>query len=216
MTTASAVTVRRATDADIPLLTQAEMMVSVMPDGQSMWDAAEIGEGHTAADIVAALFAIRAWHWANVEDFSILDVDGAPAALCAVFDASHGEPRIAIDFDRVPELADRLGWSGATADHFARTYRALWGEDLTWLRPQAAAIIETVAVLPAYRGLRLGDRLMEVAKADARARGFGSLGVMVVVGNERAEQLYAPLRARNHLRRGVLRRRVPGHRQGPR
>jgi ribosomal protein S18 acetylase RimI-like enzyme len=184
-----AATSRRATDADIPLLTDAELLVSMMPDGHSMWDEVALG-GRKKGEVVSALFALRAWHWANVEDFTILEVRGEPAALGAVFDARYGEPRIAVDLARTGDLAERLGWDAAAADGFARSYRALWGADLSYLVPQAPAIVETVAVLPAFRGLRLGDRLMAALKADAAARGFEALGVMVVAGNAAAERLY--------------------------
>ena len=68
-----------------------------------------------------------------MEDFTILEVDGEAAALAAVFDARDGVARIPVDLGRTAELAGRLGWDGAAADAFARSYRGLWGDDLAYL-----------------------------------------------------------------------------------
>lgn len=122
----------------------------------------------------------------------MLEVDGRPAAACAVFDARF-EPcdRRTVNLERLPEIARLLGWDAQTAEAFQAHYEALWGPpDPIFLQPQAPAIIESVGVLPGFRGLGLGDRLMQEAKAEAKRRGHEAIGVMAIHGNDRAHALY--------------------------
>jgi GNAT superfamily N-acetyltransferase len=65
---------------------------------------------------------------------------------------------------------------------------ALWHEDQ--IDGRRAAVLESLSVLAAARGLGLGTRLMQTVDRRSRARGIGLSAVDVLSGNDRAMQLY--------------------------
>jgi ribosomal protein S18 acetylase RimI-like enzyme len=62
---------------------------------------------------------------------------------------------------------------------------------VTWQLEGRLAEIETLAVLPAYRGAGLGRALLDAARAQAAACGAAYAGLQVVAGNEDALRFYA-------------------------
>jgi len=190
---AASIVCRPATRADVPFLAEIEEIASTPPFERSMW--AELAEpfGVRTRVFLEAMLDADASSWGGVDDFLVLEADGRPAAACAVYDAPPGPcDRRALDLSRLGGIAARLGWDAATARAFRDAYEAAWGPpDPVFLQPQAPAIVEAVGVLPACRGLGLGDRLMAEAKAEARRRGHDALGVMAIHGNDRAHRLYA-------------------------
>lgn len=187
-----AIAVRSATRDDIALLARLDHEASLPPFERPFWDDLLEGTGTAPLDFLEAMFAVGGSNWGAIEDFLILEVDGAPAAGCAVYlatgDAARGHP---LNLARLPAIAEWLAWPRATRDAFEAAYRALWAEDPIFYAPQAPAIVETVAVLPEHRGRGLGDRLMVEAKARARGLGVDAVGIMVVHGNDAAARLYA-------------------------
>jgi GNAT superfamily N-acetyltransferase len=189
---ARSITRRKAERADIPFLVEIEEMASTAPFEQSMWDQLVEPFGMSSRALVEVMFATGASNWGGVEDFLVVEVDGQRAAACAVFDACFKPcDRRTLKLERLPEMARRLCWDAMTTERFREHYEMLWGPaDPIYLQPQAAAIIECVGVLPAFRGLGLGDLLMREAKDEARRRGHDSIGIMAIRGNDRAEALY--------------------------
>lgn len=186
------ITSRPATSADIPFLARIEEIASTPPFEVSGWAQFVDPTGTPVRDFSEAMFAADASRWGSVRDFIVLEVEGAPAAACCVYDAdpAPGDKR-PLRLDRIAAVAAALGWSDAVADAFIDLYEETWGpEDPPYLQPQAAAIVECVGVLPEFRGMGLGDRLMEAAFAEARARGHGDIGIMATWGNDRAMRLY--------------------------
>jgi GNAT superfamily N-acetyltransferase len=54
----------------------------------------------------------------------------------------------------------------------------------------AGGSVETLSVLPGYRGAGLGSRLMDRVREEVRTRGIGLLLLGVVAGNDGAERFY--------------------------
>lgn len=184
-------TVRAARREDIPLLAHLAHEATLPPSGRSFWTDLLEGTGAEARGFLEALLAVGGSNWGNVEDFLILEVDGAPAAGCAVFPAEDGPARASpLDLAKLSGAADWLAWPRSTRTAFEAAFRAMWDDGGPFLAPRAPAIVETVAVLPGHRGEGLGHRLMRAAKDRARALGADALGVSVVRGNEPARRLY--------------------------
>ncbi|TAD87693.1 MAG: GNAT family N-acetyltransferase [Alphaproteobacteria bacterium] len=181
-----------APHADIPFLAEIEEIASKPPFEYSMWDALVAPFGVTPRAFLEAMLAANAANWGAVEDFLVLEVEGRPVAACAVFDAPL-EPcdRRPVKLERLPEVGRLLGWDTETTNGFRDHYNTLWGApDPIFLQPQAPVLIESVGVLDGFRGRGLGERLMLEAKATAKERGYDTIGIMVIHGNDRAQQLY--------------------------
>lgn len=56
--------------------------------------------------------------------------------------------------------------------------------------PRPTMVLDTIGVSPKWRGQQVGDRLMEVFEAEARARQMKSLRLTVLQTNTAARQLY--------------------------
>lgn len=188
---ASAITKRFGRRADIPFLARIEEEASTPPFEQSLWTELLEPSGTPVRDFLAAMFAADASQWGRVEDFVLLEVAERPAAACALFrpcqkPGSEGP----LDLSRLPEIASLLSWDEKTLKTFRRSYEKAWSGNLDFLCPQAEMIVETVAVLPEFRGRGLGHALMRAAFETARAKGARSLGIMVIHGNDTAKRLY--------------------------
>lgn len=191
MTITPAMFARPGCPADIPFLARIIEIASTPPFPQSLWRAVLDPVDTPTQPFVQALLEEDAFAWGKVQDFVVLTVDGTPAAACAVYvpDAGNRHP---LRMDRMPAVAARLGWDPTKAETFRAAYAEVWTDgDETALAPLAGAIIEAVGVLPEFRGLRLGDRLMQAAKVAARSLGAHDLGVSAITGNDAAHRLYA-------------------------
>ncbi|MEM8747477.1 MAG: hypothetical protein AAGF91_12305, partial [Actinomycetota bacterium] len=83
-------------------------------------------------------------NWGNVSDFIILESDGEPVATCAVFKpepapSSEGP----LNLDKLDQVAWSLSWSDDAKASFLAGYEMIWGNDASFLKPQAELIIET-------------------------------------------------------------------------
>ena len=184
--------VRAAVRSDIPFLVEIDLIASSEPFGRPLWADLVEPTGTPVRDFLEAVLQTDASNWGVVEDFVIVECDGEPAAACAVFDAQADRDRQhPLRLDRLGQLAVRLAWPDAVVAAFRSTYEAEFqSANPDFFTPQAPAIIESVGVLPAFRGRGLGRRLMDAAFAAARGRGHAALGVMVIHGNEPARRLY--------------------------
>lgn len=175
---------------DIPFLARIIEMASTPPFPQSplreVLDPVDV----QTLPFIEALLAEGAFAWGPVADFVVLMVDGIPAAACSVFlsDAENQQP---VRLDQMPAVAVRLGWDNDKLQTFRTAYNeAFTTADETAATPLADAIIEAVGVMPEFRGLGLGDRLMKEAKTVARAKGAADLTVGAIIGNDPAHRLY--------------------------
>ena len=185
------VSVRRATTDDISFLAQIDLIATTPPFERSMWDRYLEDTGTSTARFLEAVFIEDASNWGRVEDFIVLEVGGTPAAACAVYDSAAQRPdRGMINMDKLSAVAGRLGWARAAVEAFRSIYEKDWRGGEVFLAPQAEAIVETVGVLPEYRGMGLGHRLMHESRKEALRRGHESIGIMVIHGNDGAARLY--------------------------
>ena len=183
--------VRPATAKDIPFLAQMEFEASLPPFGRSLWDDLLKETGTDTLTFIRAMFREDASNWGGVSDFLILELDGQPAAACAVFKPQDTPPSVgSFNLERLDQVAWSLSWSRDTTDAFRAAYEKAWGDDTTFLKPQADLIIETVAVAPDHRGKGLGTALMHAAFDRGRALDAESIGIMVIHGNDTAQALY--------------------------
>jgi ribosomal protein S18 acetylase RimI-like enzyme len=67
------------------------------------------------------------------------------------------------------------------------------GRSATWPYPRAFLHVVDLVVLPEARGERVGERLMEAAEAEARARGYEAVDLMVAGPNDGARRFYERL-----------------------
>lgn len=193
-TTASPVTHRKAVREDIPFLARLEYEASLPPLNASLWDDLLEPTGTPTLTFLEAMFKVDASNWGRVEDFIILEVEGRPAAGCAVYQPG-GTPndQYPLNLARLDEVAAELGWSEATTQIFRKAGQDALGSENAenaFLTPQADLIVESVAVLSEFRGQGLGRQLIETALGEAKRRGANSLGIMVIHGNDQAQRLY--------------------------
>ncbi|MEM6305735.1 MAG: GNAT family N-acetyltransferase [Pseudomonadota bacterium] len=183
--------VRAATEQDIHFLAKMDVEASLPPFGVTFWDGMLEGTGTDTLTFVETIYREGASNWGNVSDFIILESDGEPVAACAVF---KPEPTPAnegpLDLDKLDQVAGVLSWSEAGRASFRAGYDMIWGNDGSFMKPQADLIVETVAVAPDHRGKGLGTALMKAAFARGRALGAESIGVSVIHGNDGAQALY--------------------------
>lgn len=190
ISTGSGIAVRAARPSDAPLLATFDIMASSDPFGRPFWQDLLPSDTDPRA-FAEALFSEDACGWGAVPEFIVIEVDGEPAAGCSVFAAKEPPADGPIRSDRLPSVGRRLGWDAGTIEAAVEAYETAWDQlPASYRLPQASAIVEAVAVLPGFRGRGLGHRLMETAKAHARALGHDSLGISVIHGNDRAARLY--------------------------
>ncbi|HIP78219.1 MAG TPA: GNAT family N-acetyltransferase [Kiloniellaceae bacterium] len=186
----SAPSVRAATLADLSFLARAEFEASLPPFGRSFWDDLLKESGTDTVAFLEAVLREGASSWGAVEDFIVLEVEGAPAAACAVFAPDERAAQGPLNLDGLERVAAALSWTAETTAAFRAAYQGIWSGGAEFLKPQAELIVESVAVAPGYRGRGLGDVLMKAAFHRARAKGAASLGIMVIHGNDAAKALY--------------------------
>lgn len=184
--------VRSAAPADIPFLAEILFMASLTSSGRSFWQELAQPTGTPTRRFLEAMLAADASNWGTIEDFIVIDVDGHPAAACAVYDAEKDPPLcLPLNLDRFASMAEKLGWPESVAEAFRTRYCTTWRVgDPVAMTPQAPIIVESVAVLPRYRRLGLGRWLMEAAFDEARRRNGTALGVSVLEDNVAARRLY--------------------------
>jgi len=176
---------------DIPFLARIIEIASTPPFPQSLWRRVLDPVDTPTLPFLEVLLAEDGFAWGPVADFVVLTVDGTPAAACAVYLPDTGN-RHPLRLDRMSAVAARLGWDDARLQAFRAAYDgAFTPGDETAMAPLAGAVIEAVGVLPGFRGLGLGDRLMQAAKAVARVKGAADLAVGAIAGNDPAHRLYA-------------------------
>lgn len=185
--------IRPATSADLPFLAWCEYESALPPTTTCYWDELLDGLGTATDDFLQAYFASGLAAWGGIDDFRILELDGVPVAAAAGFEP-HSDDYRPLRLERLPALAERLGWSIATTNEFRTRYEQVWGGPHNApLKPQAPWIIECVAVKPAFRGRGLVRILLQALLAAGRRRGHSHAGISVINGNETARRVYESL-----------------------
>lgn len=184
--------VRDAIPADLATVVEIDQMASMVPGGGTIWDPSLEGTETSVRAFLDAMYRVDASNWGAVEDFIIIERDGTPIAGCAILHTAGKASMCGpVDLSRLGRIASELGWSKTTETTFHKQYSELWSEDPVLFRPHADVIVETVGVLPMYRGKGIGHRLIGAAIDRAVAAGASSVGISVIHGNDRAARLYA-------------------------
>ena len=183
--------VRVATREDVPFLARMDLEASRSPLEQSFWETLLEATGTPPHRFLETMFHQGASHWGQIEDFLIIERNGKAVATCAVFrPADTPGANSPLNLNKLPQMAEVLGWDVVTTKRFEQAYVDLWDGDNSFLKPQAEMIVETVVVLPEHRGSGLGHSLMKAAFNRACEAGAASLGIMVIHGNDPAQALY--------------------------
>ena len=176
---------------DAPFIARMHYEASVPPFETSFWDQFVAPTGSDTVPFLEQMFRENASNYGNPEDFLVLEIDGEPAACCTVFRPAEEPPSEGpLNLDKLGTIAAALGWSDETEETFRIAYGKTFGGDTSFLKHQAEVIIETVAVVPAFRGHGLGHALMKAAFERGREMGAASIGIMVIDGNDAARRLY--------------------------
>ncbi len=184
-------TVRPANHQDISFLALMDLEASRAPFGNSFWEELLAPNGTPSVRFLEVMLQCDASNWGHIKDFLVIERSGQPVATCAVYrPSSMSETNGPLNLIKLPEIAEMLDWGTSTTKSFEQAYNKIWGDDNSFLKPQAEMIVETVAVSPEHRGLGLGHSLMKAAFKRAREAGASSLGVMVIHGNSPAKALY--------------------------
>ena len=176
---------RPAVPADIDFLVKAQIEASLPPDGTCSWTLMLEGLDTTTEAFLTTLLELDAVHYGRLSEFHVVEREGVLLAAGCCFKPPKGDRR-PIDLTRVPEIAEALSWSVESTETFLEEYLDVWGEDQEdlYLRPHAALILDSIAVVEAGRSKGIGRFLIESFVSLARTRGFGDIGVSVVLGND--------------------------------
>ena len=182
---------RMGTPDDAVFIAHMHHEASIPPFEKSFWDQFVAPTGSDTVAFLEQMFHVNASNYGNPEDFLILEIGGKPAACCTVFLPADPPPSEGpLNLDKLGTIAEELGWSDETEATFRTAYGKTFGGDTSFLKHQAEVIIETVAVVPEFRGHGLGHALMKAAFERGREMGAASIGIMVINGNDAAQRLY--------------------------
>lgn len=176
---------------DAPFLAKMDYEASLPPFERSFWEDLVAPTGTSALAFLEHMFRERASNWGNAGDFIVLELEGTPAACCAVFRPLADPPSEGpLNLDKLDSISRSLGWSPVETQAFRTAYEKVWHGSKDFMKPQADVIVETVAVAREARGNGLGHKLMEAAFERGLAMGAASIGIMAITGNEAAQALY--------------------------
>lgn len=195
-----AISIRPATADDIPFLAQMIHEACLPPLNHCAFDDLAAGLGVNGTTFLEAVLAERASAWGNAEDFFILEEDRRPMAAAAGYEPTGAECRPFFP-EQLPAVAARLGLTPQAGLELAAAYEAQFepGHCQEYFKPQAAWIIEYVAVIPEARGRGLIKILLQAVLAEGKARGLPTAGIMIINGNDRARQTYEALGFRPYV-----------------
>ena len=183
--------IRQATAADVSFLAHIVYEASLPPENHSFWDDLLQGSSTEAEDFIAAMLTTRATYWSQIEDFMVEERERQPVAAASIYAATEEDYR-PVCLDQMNQVAQVLGWSRQTKTEFCDRYLQFLGEDPKplFFKPQAPWIIEYVAVIAEARGQGVGKFLLQSLLNQARQKDQHHIGIMVIIGNDRAYIAY--------------------------
>jgi ribosomal protein S18 acetylase RimI-like enzyme len=186
--------VRRGTDSDADYLAQAARLATIPPFEDSFWDDVA-GSKVGALALLGAALRARLFQWGQVEDHIIIELDKTPMASCAVYKPfAERESYRPLSPTGLLNAALACGWTFSAAEAALGRYLSIWpDEDMSEATAHAAAIIESVNVMPEAQGLGLGKTLILEALQVAKDSNASNVGLTTLVGNDRAQSLYESL-----------------------
>jgi GNAT superfamily N-acetyltransferase len=185
--------VRQGTRADIPFLAWCNYEATSPAPGFCYWDPLLADTGTQSVTFIEAVLAVDALAWGQCEDFLILEERGRPLGGASGFTMERDDYR-PLRLDRLPAVAQHLGWNDTTLVRFQQSYQAVWSDPQdTTLAPTAPWTIECVAVVPAARGRGVARTLLRGLLDRGRALGHTAAGIAVTLGNEPARRVYEAL-----------------------
>jgi GNAT superfamily N-acetyltransferase len=185
--------VRQGTRDDIPFLAWCNYEATSPAPGFCYWDPLVADTGTPTMAFIEAVLAVDALAWGQCEDFLILEASGRPLGGASGFTMASGDYR-PLRLDRLPAIAQRLGWNDTSLVRFQQSYEAVWSDPQdTTLAPSAPWTIECVAVVPEARGQGVAKTLLRTLLDRGRARGHNAAGIAVTLGNEPARRVYEAL-----------------------
>lgn len=185
--------VRQGTRDDIPFLAWCNYEASSPAPGFCYWDPLVAETGTPTMTFIKAVLAVDALAWGQCEDFLILEANGRPLGGASGFTMASSDYR-PLRLDRLPAIAQRLGWSDTSLARFQQGYEAVWSDPQdTTLAPSAPWTIECVAVVPEARCQGVAKTLLRALLDRGRALGHSAAGIAVTLGNEPARRVYEAL-----------------------
>ncbi len=103
--------------------------------------------------------------------------------------SDYAKSHLVDELSRLPNAFSLLAFDAASEDRPVGLVNCMQGFSTFACKPLIN--VHDLAVLPAYRGRRIGERLLVEAEAVARARGACKLTLEVLSGNTSAMRLYA-------------------------
>lgn len=195
--------IRRATRREIDFVTWCNMEATSPAPGFCYWDPLLAGSATPTAHFIKTVFAHDALAWGRVEEFFVVEEAGRLLAGASGFpmDAQDYRP---LRLDRLPVVADALGWEATVFADFLEAYTSVWPDPQDpVLAPQAPWIIECVAVVPEARGRGLSKALLGALFAEGQRLGHTHAGISVTNGNVAAERAYTAVGFQLYLRYGA-------------
>lgn len=182
--------IRHATRDDIPFLAWCNYEASSPAPGFCYWDPLLEGLNTETMAFIEAVFRAEALAWGGAEDFMIVEAGGKAIAGASGFTIDSADYR-PLRLERMPQVAQALGWNDGMLEGFLAGYQAVWSDPHdTTLAPSASWIIECVAVVPEARGQGVAKRLMLALLDEGKKRGHTHAGISVTNGNAPAQRVY--------------------------
>jgi ribosomal protein S18 acetylase RimI-like enzyme len=180
-----AVSIRRATESDVPFLTEVVLLASRSHLPKGVWDFL-VPDDEQRRRFLGELLVTGPASWCHWRNFFVCEVDGAHAAALSGY--AEDEPDMIAE-DEAIGLA--LSAAGTSETEAAAGFERL-APFLTCIMPPIGTpwIVEWVATLPPFRRRGLVDGLLHRVLDEGRERGRGRAQIMVIDGNVSAQRAY--------------------------
>ena len=181
--------VRRATEADLDLVTWVMLAASRSHLDRGIWEYLNGSDESSALAFLRRLATTETVHLFHHSLFLVAELDGEPgAAMCAYDSATQGFEAV------LPEIAAATAAEGIDAedsDYVRRNGVLLSGFVMEDPGPPGPRwVIENVATRPEMRRRGLVDALLHQLLGHGRERGFDHAQISVFIDNERARRAY--------------------------
>lgn len=183
---ADRVQVAAATAADLDLVVEVMAIAARSHLTVSVWERLLDAPADHAAALLRAVARSDEAHWCHLDRFWVATVDGRPAGALSTFDVTT-EGNAALTDALVPAIVERVTDEDALAAVLERA--AVLASCVPAAYPDAWGI-ENVAVLPAWRGTGVIDRLLEHALEEGRQAGYTLAQILTLDGNVRARRTW--------------------------